>query len=165
MTRKKTPVTIEAIKGFNRDLTCRDFKFEIGKSFKQDGQVKACESGFHACPTDLDPLTVFQFYAPGTSRYCIVDMGGEIDRSEIDKAASSEIFVRSELTVADLIDRAVKFRLAKVKPTGAASNSGARGAASNSGYGGAASNSGDYGAASTSGAYSVATNSRALGAT
>jgi hypothetical protein len=163
--KKAAPVTLEAIKGFNRDMTCRGFQFEVGKSFKQDGKVKACKSGFHACPTDLDPLTVFQFYAPGVSRYCIVDMGGKIDRSEADKAASSEVFVRSEISVAELIERAVKFRLAKAKPTGAASNSGTRGAASNSGdygaasnsgYGGAASNSGDYGAASNSGDYGAA---------
>jgi hypothetical protein len=159
------PATVEAIKGFNLDMTCRGFQFEIGKEYTVEGKVVPCSNGFHACPVDtVDPLRVFGFYAPGQSRYCIVDQGGEIVPHDDDKAASATIFVRKEISVAEIIDRAVKWRLARVKDTGAASNSGARGAASNSGARGAASNSGYSGAASNSGYYGAASNSGYYGA-
>ena len=134
---KKKPATISGIKGFNRNLVCRDFQFEIGKSYTVKGKVKPCGNGFHACPDTVDPLSVFQFYAPGTSRYCVVDQGGEVIPHEDNKAASGEIFIRHEITVQEIIERAVKFRMAKADEE-QASNSGYYGAASNSGARGAA---------------------------
>jgi hypothetical protein len=175
---KVPETTIPAIKGFNHDMTCRGFQFEIGKEYSVTGKVEPCSNGFHACPTDtVDPLRVFGFYAPGQSRYCLVDQGGEIVPHADDKAASSTIFIRREIGIGEIVERAVKFRLDRAKATGAASNSGyggaasnsgtrgaasnsgTRGAASNSGDGGAASNSGDGGAASNSGDYGAASNS------
>jgi hypothetical protein len=163
MAQKAKPAekaTVESVKGFNLDLTCLGFQFEIGKEYAVDGKVVPCSNGFHACPVDtVDPLRVFGFYAPGRSRYCIVDQGGEIVPHGDDKAASATIFIRKEVGVAEIIDRAVKWRMARVKDYGAASNSGYRGAASNSGYRGAASNSGYCGVASNSGYRGAASNS------
>jgi hypothetical protein len=156
---------IQAIKGFNRDLTCRGFQFEIGKEYSVTGKVEPCSNGFHACPTDtVDPLRVFGFYAPGQSRYCVVDQGGEIVPHGDDKAASSTIFIRREIGIGEIVERAVKFRLDRAKATGETSNSGTRGTASNSGDGGAASNSGYCGAASNSGTRGAASNSGTRGA-
>jgi hypothetical protein len=157
--------TSEAIKGFNHDMTCLGFQFEIGKEYSVPGKVVPCKKGFHACPVDtVDPMRVFGFYPPGKSRYCIVEQGGEIVPHGDDKAASATIFVRKEISISEIIDRAVAYRLKNTKATGKTSNSGDYGAASNSGDYGAASNSGYYGAASNSGDYGVASNSGYYGA-
>jgi hypothetical protein len=152
--------TSEAIKGFKHDMTCLGFQFEIGKEYSVPGKVVPCKNGFHACPVDtVDPMRVFGFYPPGKSRYCIVEQGGEIVPHGDDKAASATIFIRKEISISEIIDRAVAYRLKNTKATGRTSNSGHYGAASNSGHYGAASNSGHYGAASNSGTRGAASNS------
>jgi hypothetical protein len=58
-------------KGFDKDLKCRDFQYEIGKTYEEP-TAELCEKGFHACEY---PLDVFGYYTPGDmSRYCEVDL-------------------------------------------------------------------------------------------
>lgn len=52
---------IKAYKGFDKDLKCRDFQYEIGKTYEEP-TAELCNSGFHACEY---PLDVFAYYAPG----------------------------------------------------------------------------------------------------
>ncbi len=52
---------IKAYKAFDKDLSCRGFKYEVGKEYGETGDIKACEKGFHACPY---PLDVFGYYTP-----------------------------------------------------------------------------------------------------
>ena len=176
MSRKKkdevAPVAIAAIKGMNLDMTCRGFQFEAGKTYTIDGPIKACNSGFHACPVDDEttPHAVFEYYAPGASRYFDVTASGSTDRDG-NKIASASITIGVEITIGELMRRVADWCVKKAKGAasnsgygGAASNSGSRGAASNSGDYGAASNSGDYGAASNSGDYGAASNSGSHGA-
>jgi hypothetical protein len=148
-----------AYKGFNRDLTCRDFQYEIGGTYRIDGEPKACERGFHACE---HPLNVFDYYAPAGSRFCEVEMHGPFSRDGSDtKVASASITIRAEVQLGELIQRAVKWVFDRAKPEGpgssatgdggAASATGYRGAASATGYRGAASATGDGGAASATG--------------
>ena len=46
---------MKAYKGFKADMTCRGFKYEVGKTYKTDKAV-LCECGFHACEHPLDVL-------------------------------------------------------------------------------------------------------------
>ncbi len=143
---------ITAYKGFDKNLKCRDFQFEIGKTYTHDGDVKKCKTGFHACE---HPLSVFEFYDPAGSRFAAVEQSGTIDKDET-KTASSVIEIKSELTLHDLIKAAIDFTLSRVKQTGQSSNTGDYGVASNTGYRGVAFNNGYEGSVETSGKGSVA---------
>ena len=163
---KKENKEIIAYKGFDKNLKCRDYQYEIGKTFEHDGAVKACESGFHACEY---PLDVFSYYPPSSSRFAIVKMHGETSKDSDDtKIASAKITIETEIKLPEMINRAVDWIKNKINwsddntsNTGdrsAATNTGNRSAATNTGYQSAATNTGDWSAATNTGDRSAATN-------
>ena len=97
---------IKAYKAFDKDLSCRGFKYKVGKEYEETGDIKACEKGFHACPY---PLDVFGYYAPAGSRFCEVEQSGKIDDSESDKVCSSKIRIGAELDIRELVKAAVSY--------------------------------------------------------
>ena len=147
---------IKAYKAFDKDLSCRGFKYEVGKEYEETGDIKACEKGFHACPY---PLDVFGYYTPAGSRFCEVEQSGKIDDSESDKVCSSKIRIGAELDIRGLVKAAVSYvkerctNECNAEP-GKPATAGYRGAAT-AGYRGAAT-AGDSGAA-TAGDYGAAT--------
>ena len=155
-----TTVSAEVLttyKGFNHDLTCRGFQFEPGGTYEVSGKIEACANGFHACE---HPLNCFDYYAPATSRFFEVQQSGDLSRHSADtKVASAKITIGVELSISDMVARAVRWVFDRSKPEGetatgdqgAASATGVRGAASATGYQGAASATGDQGAASATG--------------
>ena len=147
---------IEAIKGFDANLQCRNFQFEIGKTYTQDGEIVLCENGFHAI--EGRPLDVFNYYAAAGSRFAIVECSGDIARGPPpeSKIASATITIKAELHLHDLIQRTVEWVIARAKSGNGASATGHHGAASATGYGGAASATGYGGAASATGNFGAA---------
>lgn len=63
----------KGFKGFNKDLTCREFQFKEGESFEHKGEVELCQSGFHFCE---NPLACFHYYSPGESVFHVVEVEG-----------------------------------------------------------------------------------------
>ena len=98
---------IIAYKGFDKNLKCRDFQYEVGKEYEMDGDIKCCERGFHACES---PLEVFDYYDMLNSRFAEVEHSGEIDKEEnTTKVCSSKIKVKAELKLADIINLGVEW--------------------------------------------------------
>ncbi|HHF4814645.1 TPA: hypothetical protein ACPO11_001188 [Haemophilus influenzae] len=166
---------IIAYKGFKQDWTCRGYQYEVGKTYEHKGNVKACESGFHACEY---PLDVLSYYSPAVSKFAVVKMSGETSKDSDDtKIASAKITIETEINLPEMIKKAVEWikgkvdwDAAKVSNTGdqsaatntgdqsAATNTGYRSVATNTGYRSVATNTGDQSAATNTGYRSVATN-------
>ena len=134
---------MKTYKGFDKNLKCRGFQYEIGKEYETD-TAKACESGFHACE---NPLDVFNYYPPVDSRYCEVEQSGEFDKDSDDsKIASTKIKIGAEIGLAGIISAGVKFILEKIKKETSAieeSSSGDGAKIASSGYGAKIGSSGD----------------------
>ncbi|EBT9097880.1 hypothetical protein CRP62_04335 [Salmonella enterica] len=149
---------IVTFKGFNKDLKCRDFQFEIGKTFHHDGKVEACGSGFHACEC---PFDVFSYYSPADSRFAETISFGITDREEDGdtKIASASITIKAELTLPQFIQRGIEWIWSKIdKSLEQQIMCGNRSAATNTGDCSAATNTGDCSAATNTGNRSAATN-------
>ena len=110
MAAKKTKAApaevVTAYKGFDKDLSCRGYQYAIGESYSHQGEIAVCESGFHACE---NPLDVWRYYPINGSRFCLVVASKEVQRSGDDsKIASSQITVKVELSMREIICHAVK---------------------------------------------------------
>ena len=163
-------------KGFDKDMKCRGFQFEEGKTYETD-EAKLCKKGFHACEC---PLDVFRYYAPCDGKgniqkfhkVTLEDVSSE--REDDSKVCAKKITIGAELNFFGLAkahfewvksqsgdERAETGFYSAASNTGfcsAASNTGYRSAASNTGDCSAASNTGDCSAASNTGDYSAASN-------
>ena len=144
-------------KGFDKDLKCRDFQYEIGKTYEEP-TAELCEKGFHACEY---PLDVLSYYAPGDmSRYCEVDLDDVSDKksSEDSKRCGKKIAVKAEIGIAGLVKAAVDFVMENVKDEKKESNTGDYSASTNTGDHSASTNTGNYSASTNTGDYSASTN-------
>ena len=93
--------TIKTYKGFDKDLKCRGFQYEIGKEYKES-KASACNCGFHACEM---PIEVLGYYEPGKqSRYCEVEQSGDLSRHRDDsKVASTKIKIGAEIGIPGIV--------------------------------------------------------------
>ena len=129
-------------KGFDKDLKCRGFQYEIGKTYEEP-TAELCEKGFHACEY---PLDVFEYYSPGNmSRYCEVDLD-EVSGKKSDedsKRCGKKIAVKAEIDIAGLVKAAVDYTMEKAIPENSEHATGDRSAASATGDRSAASATGE----------------------
>ena len=144
---------MKGYKGFDKDLKCRNFQYEIGKTYTED-RAELCEVGFHACEHPLDCLN---YYEPGESRYCGVDLDDVADEHGDDsKRVGKKITVQGEIGIAGLAKAAVNIGVeeAKSKTTGDRAHAATTGNwahAATTGYGAHAATTGDGAHAATTG--------------
>ena len=67
---------MKGYKATNADLTCQGFKFELGKWYKHDGEVKLCKSGFHFC---VHPSGPWNYYNCREARLFVVEARNVIE--------------------------------------------------------------------------------------
>ena len=120
---------ITSYKGFDKNMKCRGFQYEVGKEYEMDGEVKCCNQGFHACKS---PMEVWDYYDMFDSRYAEVEQSGKIDAEENStKVCSSRIKIKAELKLADIINIGVEWLKditspSKVKADGVLNDNGDR---------------------------------------
>ena len=155
---------MKAYKGFLKDMTCRGFQFEEGKTYEEK-EAALCKKGFHACEK---PVDMFYYYAPGTSIFREVELDDVTDERENDsKRCARKIHIGAELSVPQICK--LTFDYVKSRCTneynaepGKPATAGENGAATAGSYGAAtagfrgAATAGENGAA-TAGSYGAAT--------
>ena len=174
---------MKVYKATDKDMKCRGFQYELGKTAEVEGDIELCKNGLHACEM---PLDVLGYYAPcDGSRYFEAELEDVSDEmySDDTKRVGKKLTLSAEIGIPGLVkaqveyvkaqcdfDNAIKKADAEKKNhatgergaasatgwSGAASATGWSGAASATGWRGAASATGCRGAASATGKYCVA---------
>ena len=120
---------IISYKGFDENMQCRGFQYEVGKEYKMGGNIKCCERGFHACES---PMEVWDYYDMLTSRFAKVEQSGKIEKEEKStKVCSSRIKIKAELKLVDIINIGIEWLKditspSKVKADGVLNDNGDR---------------------------------------
>ena len=140
---------MKGFKGFKKDMTCQGHRFSEGETYKHEGPIELCKSGFHFCEL---PQDVFGYYAPGESIFHEVEAEGVDPKTDNDsKRVASELRIGARIDIPAICKIAVqafftRFGFADKVKAATANQAGDNGAA-NAGDCGAA-NAGDCGAAS-----------------
>nr|DAL35927.1 MAG TPA_asm: hypothetical protein [Caudoviricetes sp.] len=145
---------MKAYKGFDKDLKCRGFQYEIGREY-QETEASLCRKGFHACE---NPLDTFRYYPPTGSRYCEVEIADNGQRNSDDsKVCGEKIKIGAEIGLDGVIKAGARFIFETCKGSAEDRASGERGNAAASGWRGNAAASGWSGNAAASGLMGTAT--------
>lgn len=91
---------ITAYKGFNVDMTCKGFYYQMGNTYTMlEHKVDPCRIGYHACLSKND---VLHYYPRGYSKFHKVRLSGLILRDtewEDSKVVASEISILEEINI------------------------------------------------------------------
>jgi hypothetical protein len=142
-------MSIKTYKGFDKDLKCRGFQYEIGKEYEEK-EASACNCGFHACEM---PIEVLGYYEPGKqSRYCEVEQSGDLSREGSDsKVASTKIKIGAEIGIPGIVKAQFEYVKERAKESNRHHSTGYWSANSATGSRSANSATGDWSANSATG--------------
>ena len=151
---------MKAYKGFDKDLKCRGFQYEIGKEYEEKG-ASLCNKGFHACE---DPLDCFSYYNPAESRFCEVEIEDNGERESNSKVCGEKIKIGAEIGIPGLVKAAVEYVTERAKPSKAhhtkkdsvvSASTGGRSVSSSTGRRSVSSSTGDSAVSASAGGRSV----------
>ena len=149
---------MKAYKGFDKDMKCRGFQFEEGKTYEEPN-AELCKQGFHACTS---PLDVLRYYAPcddygNMQNFHEVELDDVSDeKSDDSKVVAKKIKIGASLTLFGLAKAHIEYVKEHIEPAKEEKNTGDYSAASNTGYYSAASNTGNRSAATNTGKNGIA---------
>ena len=106
---------MKVYKGFDKNMKCRGFQFEEGKTYELPDNEDAvlCQSGFHACE---NPLNCWDYYNLIDSEFHEVELD-EIseERHEDTKIVGRKITIGAKLDIRGMVKASIDFVMKSVK--------------------------------------------------
>ena len=91
---------MKGYKVFNPDWTCRGFKYEVGQTYKHDGDIGVCKSGFHFCRVAADCFGYYNF--DPNNKVAEVEAVGLVESDET-KSVTNEMKIIREIPWNELL--------------------------------------------------------------
>lgn len=92
---------MKGYKVFNSDWTCRGFQYEVGKTYKHEGKIGFCVSGFHFCKNLSDCFRYYSFRP--TNKVAEVEAIGEVIVGD-HGCVTDKIVIVKELSWQEVLD-------------------------------------------------------------
>lgn len=99
---------MKVYKATDKDMKCRGFQYELGKTAEVEGDIELCEKGLHACEM---PLDVLGYYAPGDgSRYFEAELEDVSDEKGNDtERVGKKLTLSAEIGIPGLVKAQVEY--------------------------------------------------------
>jgi hypothetical protein len=82
-------------KALKKDLKCRGFQYEVGKTYEIDGKIELCKRGFHFCKNISD---CFRYYGQSDALFAKIEALGEVIQADDDsKCVTNKIKILEEI--------------------------------------------------------------------
>lgn len=93
---------MKGYKGFNKDLTCQSFKYEIGKIYEMKEEPRLCERGFHFCNSLQNVFEYYPLHKKHT--FCEIEAYGYIvSDGDYKKYCTNKIKIIRELDLDEIL--------------------------------------------------------------
>ena len=93
--------TVKGYKVFQPDWTCRDFQYEVGKTYYHEGSIGLCSSGFHFCERLVDCFNYYPFNPE--NKVAEIVATDEVIKGD-DKSVTNNIEIVRELSWNDVLN-------------------------------------------------------------
>ena len=94
---------VKGYKVFNPDWTCREFQFEVGKTFEEDVKPKCCDRGFHFCTKASDCFNYYNF--DPNNKVAEVEALGDVDtHSDDSKFSTNKLHIIREVSWQEVLE-------------------------------------------------------------
>ena len=94
---------MKGYKVFNKDWTCREFQYEVGKTYEMKENPVCCERGFHFCGKLIDCFGYYDFNSE--NKVAEIEALGTIDDDgNEEKYCTNKIKIVRELTWHEVLD-------------------------------------------------------------
>ena len=94
---------VKGYKVFEPDWTCRGFQYEVGKTYKHEGDIELCKAGFHFCQKIADCFCYYSF--DSKNKIAEVEATGLI-KTEGNKTVTNEIRIVREISWIEMLTMA-----------------------------------------------------------
>ena len=91
---------MKAFKIFDPNWTCKNFKYEVGKTYAHEGGIGLCVSGFHACEKAVDCFSYYSF--DPENKVAEVSLTGDLIHGK-DKSVGRKIKIIREVKWEELL--------------------------------------------------------------
>ena len=93
--------TVKGYKVFQPNWTCRDFQYEVGKTYHHEGSIGLCSSGFHFCERLVDCFNYYSFNPE--NKVAEIVATDEVIKGD-DKSVTNNIEIVRELSWNDVLN-------------------------------------------------------------
>lgn len=88
-------------KAFHSDWTCREFQYEVGKTYRMNDTPECCKTGFHFCKKIVDCFTYYEFSPK--NKFALVESRGVVVTNDNKKFATNILKILKEISWEDVL--------------------------------------------------------------
>ena len=92
---------MKGFKGFDKDMKCRGFQYEVGKIYEHDGKLSVCNNGFHFCEKAVDCFNYYSFNS--NNKVAEIIAHGDVV-TDGDKSCTNKIEIVREVAWSEVLE-------------------------------------------------------------